>query len=85
MRGSLKIRQLVFGEKGISLIVQRHEDDAYFHCPIAELFNNDWLLADFDAADIRLIGYFTALEEDISDRNFLRNNLDQSYHTIKHR
>jgi len=72
MNGSLKIRQLIFSEQGLMLIIQRKANREFFHCHVAELFCNDELLAEFNFTDIRLISYFAAIEEHESDRNLLK-------------
>lgn len=78
MRISLKIQQLIFGENGLMFVVQRRSSDEYFYCSVAELFSNDNLLNEFSRADVRLISYFAAIEEQESDRAFLKNiNISQ--------
>lgn len=72
MRNALKIRQLIFGEQGLTLVILCKEDNQYFHCPVLDVFSNDLLLNEFSPADIRLISYFAAQEELESDRYFLQ-------------
>jgi hypothetical protein len=72
MAKGLKIRQLIFGEQGLTFIVQRMEDEEYFHCAVMDLFSNDQLLAEFNLSDIRLISYFAAATEFELDQNFLK-------------
>lgn len=72
MDNGLKIQQLIFGEQGLTFVIKRKEDDQCIQFPVSELFCNDYLLAEFNLADIRLISYFAAMEEYQADRIFLK-------------
>lgn len=79
MDNGLKIQQLIFGEKGLTFVIKRIDDDKCFHFPVSELFCNDNLLAEFNLADIRLISYFAAMEEYQTDTNFLKKIKKRCY------
>ncbi len=79
MDNGLKIQQLIFGEKGLTFVIKRIDDDKCFHFRVSELFCNDHLLAEFNLADIRLISYFAAMEEYQTDTIFLKKIKKRRY------
>ncbi len=71
MHFSLKVQQLIFDERGLIFLVQRLDNKECSYHPVAELFSDDKLLAEFSQNDVRLISYFAAVEEHDLDRAFL--------------
>ncbi len=72
MRNNLKVQQILFGEKGLTLVIKRTSNAECFFYPVVDLFHNDSLLTEFSFFDVRLITYFAAEEEQKSDRAFLK-------------
>ncbi len=72
MQVNLKVRQLIFAEQGLGLLVECIHDGKFNYYNIAEVFYNDNLLAEFDFSDIRLICYYTAVNEYNLDHAFLK-------------
>jgi hypothetical protein len=71
---NLKVRQLIFDERGLLFIVRCLERDESYCYTVSELFTNDELLAEFCAIDIRLISYFAAMEDYRADQKFLNKS-----------
>ncbi len=72
MQVSLKIRQLIFAERGLCLMVQNLNDGEYSYHGPTDLFSNDDLLSAFNFSDIRLICYFAVVSEYDLDQLFLK-------------
>jgi hypothetical protein len=71
MSPNFRVRRVIFGEQKLIFVIERIDNGEFFECPVAELFRDDELLSELSYSDVRMIGYFAAIDESQLDQEFL--------------